>query len=185
MLTMRPQPASSMSGNTAWIMWKTPLRLTSITPLPVLELDVGEPLEPIEAGGVDQNGDRTELIADGRERSVDLRTVGHVGGERELRFGRIEVDGGDVVAVFAEPLGDGQADAGTAPGDDSGLHVQAPSADHLATKNRPSIMRTVLSNCGLPQGAGNYSRPAKMLRTLPAALIESMPVSFLPLVEFS
>lgn len=31
MLTMRPQPASIMSGNTAWVVWKTPLRLTSIT----------------------------------------------------------------------------------------------------------------------------------------------------------
>src|SRR3954454_3189108 len=31
MLTMRPQPASIMSGNTAWMQWNTPLRLTSIT----------------------------------------------------------------------------------------------------------------------------------------------------------
>ena len=31
MLTMRPQPASSMSGSTAWMQWKTPLRLTSMT----------------------------------------------------------------------------------------------------------------------------------------------------------
>src|SRR6476659_8761311 len=31
MLTMRPQPASIMSGSTAWMQWKTPLRLTSIT----------------------------------------------------------------------------------------------------------------------------------------------------------
>gem|GEM_PF-7117106 len=31
MLTIRPQPASSMSGSTAWVTWKTPLRLTSIT----------------------------------------------------------------------------------------------------------------------------------------------------------
>ena len=30
MLTMRPQPASIMSGSTAWKQWKTPLRLTSI-----------------------------------------------------------------------------------------------------------------------------------------------------------
>src|SRR3954447_6837951 len=28
MLTMRPQPASIMSGSTAWMQWKTPLRLT-------------------------------------------------------------------------------------------------------------------------------------------------------------
>ena len=31
MLTMRPQPASIMSGSTAWMQWKTPLRLTSMT----------------------------------------------------------------------------------------------------------------------------------------------------------
>jgi len=31
MLTMRPQPASTMSGSTAWMVWNTPLRLTSIT----------------------------------------------------------------------------------------------------------------------------------------------------------
>ncbi len=31
MLTMRPQPASIMSGSTAWVQWKTPLRLTSTT----------------------------------------------------------------------------------------------------------------------------------------------------------
>src|SRR3954452_6272008 len=31
MLTMRPQPASIMSGSTAWMQWKTPLRLTSTT----------------------------------------------------------------------------------------------------------------------------------------------------------
>jgi hypothetical protein len=31
MLTIRPQPASSMSGSTAWVTWKTPFRLTSTT----------------------------------------------------------------------------------------------------------------------------------------------------------
>src|ERR1043166_5088996 len=31
MLTMRPQPASIMSGSTAWMQWNTPFRLTSIT----------------------------------------------------------------------------------------------------------------------------------------------------------
>ena len=28
MFTIRPQPASIMSGSTAWIMWKTPCRFT-------------------------------------------------------------------------------------------------------------------------------------------------------------
>ena len=31
MFTIRPQPASTMSGSTAWQQWKTPLRLTLIT----------------------------------------------------------------------------------------------------------------------------------------------------------
>ncbi len=31
MLTIRPQPAAVMSGSTAWMQWKTPFRLTSIT----------------------------------------------------------------------------------------------------------------------------------------------------------
>src|SRR6187397_1726617 len=31
MLTIRPQPASTMSGSTAWTQWNTPLRLTSMT----------------------------------------------------------------------------------------------------------------------------------------------------------
>ena len=31
MFTMRPHPASTMSGSTAWMVWNTPLRLTSIT----------------------------------------------------------------------------------------------------------------------------------------------------------
>ena len=30
MLTMRPQPASTMSGRTAWVVWKTPCRLMSM-----------------------------------------------------------------------------------------------------------------------------------------------------------
>ena len=64
MLTMRPQPASTMSGSTAWTQWKTPLRLTSIDPLPVLERDLGEPLELLESGGVHQDRDRSELGAD-------------------------------------------------------------------------------------------------------------------------
>src|SRR6266568_544836 len=38
MLTIRPQPASSMSGSTAWMQWKTPFRLTSITRTPRNEL---------------------------------------------------------------------------------------------------------------------------------------------------
>jgi hypothetical protein len=31
MFTMRPQPASVISGNTAWMQWNTPFRFTSTT----------------------------------------------------------------------------------------------------------------------------------------------------------
>ena len=41
--------------------------------LPVLEREVGEPLEAVQPGGVHQNGDRAELRADGGQRGVDLR----------------------------------------------------------------------------------------------------------------
>ena len=37
MLTIRPHPASIMSGSTAWMQWKTPLRLTSMTRCQTLE----------------------------------------------------------------------------------------------------------------------------------------------------
>ena len=49
MLTMRPQPASIMSGSTAWMQWKTPLRLTSMTFCQSLEGDVDEALEAVQA----------------------------------------------------------------------------------------------------------------------------------------
>ena len=105
--------------------------------LPIRELDVGEPLEPVKAGGVDQNGDRAQLLADGRQCRVDLRAVGDVGGERQLRLGGFEVDGRHVVAVFAEPLRDGQADSGAATGDDSRSHVVTGPGDRVRHKESP------------------------------------------------
>ncbi len=80
---MRPQPAVQHVGQHRLDHMEDPVEVDVDQPLPILEVDVGEPLEPVQAGSVDQNGDRAELIADGRERRVHLRPVGHVGGERE------------------------------------------------------------------------------------------------------
>ena len=52
-----------------------------------LERDVGEPLEALEPGGVDQNRHRPELGADRRQRVVDLRAVRDVGGVGEFVVG--------------------------------------------------------------------------------------------------
>ena len=102
-------------------------------PLPVVERDVGEALEALEPGGVDQNRHRPQLRADGRQRVVDRGAVGDVGGVGEFGVGWIEVDDRDVQAVGAQPLGDRVSDAGSASGHDRGLHAQAS-----AIKNRPS-----------------------------------------------
>ena len=61
MLTMRPQPASIMSGSTAWMQWKTPLRLTSMTCCQSSNVRSVKRLKRSSPGGVDQDGDRTEL----------------------------------------------------------------------------------------------------------------------------
>ena len=73
MLTMRPQPASIMSGSTAWMQWKTPLRLTSITRCQSSNVRSVNRLNFVEPGGVDQNRHRPELGADRGQRVVDLR----------------------------------------------------------------------------------------------------------------
>ena len=103
--------------------------------LQVVEREVGEPLEAFHPRGVHQDGDRAELLPDGAQRGVDRGAVGDVGGVRELLVGRDEVEGGDVIAVGAQPIRDGLADAGTAAGDDGGLHEAAPVS---IIKNLPS-----------------------------------------------
>jgi hypothetical protein len=111
-------------------------------PLPGLEAEVGEALEPVHAGRVDQDGDRAQLFPDGGQCLVYLRAVGHVGllpGRRIGHFGRVEVEGGDAVALGAQPLRDGQADAGGTARDDGGLHVQVRARrSRLTHENLPS-----------------------------------------------
>jgi len=108
-------------------------------PLPGLEAEVGEALEPVHAGRVDQDGDRAQIFPDGGQCLVYLRAVGHVGLLPELRIGRVEVEGGDPVPLGAQSLRDGQADAGGAARDDSGLHVQVRAhRSRLTHENLPS-----------------------------------------------
>ena len=74
--------------------------------------DVGETLEVVPAGGVDQNRHRPELATDPRKRVVHLRPVGDVGRERRRVVGRLQIDGGDLETVLAQPRRDGLTDSG-------------------------------------------------------------------------
>jgi hypothetical protein len=133
--------------------------------LPIRELDVVEPLETVEPGGVDQNGDRAQLLADARQCGVDLRAIGDVGGERELRLGRFEVDGRDLVAVFAESLRDGQADSGAAAGDHGRSHVVTRAETVTGTKNLPSEYENLtLTLQPLARRLRNRIQPGKTLK---------------------
>ena len=80
---MRPHPASSMSGSTAWIMWKTPLRLTSITRCQSANSMWANRLNPSRPAALTRTVTGPSLLADARQRGVDLRAVGDVGGERQ------------------------------------------------------------------------------------------------------
>src|ERR1700757_2782808 len=42
-----------------------PIEVDVDQPLPIRELDVVETFEPVQAGGVDQNSDRAQLLTDG------------------------------------------------------------------------------------------------------------------------
>src|SRR6516165_3268259 len=108
-------------------------------PLPVLERDVVETVEAVQARGVDQNRHRPQPGANRRQRGIHLRSFRYVGGESEIGFRRSEVDGRDVQTVGAQPLRDGQADTGSAAGDNRGLHAEAstPNVAVSATKNVP------------------------------------------------
>ncbi len=155
MLTMRPQPASTMSGSTACTQWNTPLQVDVDDVLPVVERQIGESLEAFHPRGVHQDGDRTELFPDCGQRGVDRSAVGDVGGVRELVVGRQEVEGGDVIPVGAQPIRDSLADARAASGDDGRLHGAASVS---IVKNLPfeyenrtlalcSIARQIRPNC--------------------------------------
>ena len=87
MLTMRPHPASTMSGSTAWMVWNTPFRLTSIT-LDHSWNDMCEnflkPSTPaaLTSTRIGPNSSRIAAMA-----AVDLRAVGDVGDVTEPVIG--------------------------------------------------------------------------------------------------
>ena len=122
MLTMRPQPASIMSGRTAWMQWKTPLRLTSMTRCQRSNDDVVERLEASRPAALTRIGHRPELGANAGQCLVDLGAVRDVGGVGELVVGRVEVEHGDVEAVGAQSIDDRLADARAASGHHGVLH---------------------------------------------------------------
>ena len=133
MLTMRPQPAAIMSGTTAWQQWNVPVRLTSRMRFQVSALDLEERAEAVETGVVDEHGGGTQTRPHLGDRGVEAGTVGDVHGQadggaargRDLGRGivgglAVEVEHGDRQAVGGQPLGDGEADARAAAGDDGG-----------------------------------------------------------------
>jgi hypothetical protein len=125
-------------------------------PLPVLERDIGESLEPFEPGGVDQNRHRSQLCTDGVQRGVHRSAIRHVGGIGEIVVRRVEVERGDVQAIGAQPLSDGLADAGATTGHDGVLHV---TAWRSTIKNRPSDYENrTLVYCDLARQSGKPIR---------------------------
>lgn len=61
-----------------------PVQVDVDHPLPILERDVGEALEAVQAGRVDENQDRSQPFPDFRQRRVDLRAVGDIRGVAEV-----------------------------------------------------------------------------------------------------
>ncbi len=138
MLTMRPpQPASIMSGSTAWTQWKTPLRLTSMTRCQRSN-EVSRNLPKLSRPAALTRMETGQLGADGVHRLVDGGPVGDVGHERVRRVRRVEIEDGDVVPVGAESVRDGQPDPGPAAGHDSILHLQSLLICGRDLKNQPS-----------------------------------------------
>ena len=87
--------------------------------------EVGEPPERGHAGGVHQDGDRPERASDGIESCVDRGAIGDVGDVAEVGVGFGDVDGGHVVTVGPQAIGDGPADARRTTRHESCLHAQA------------------------------------------------------------
>ncbi len=64
---------------------------------------VGEALEAVQAGGVDQHRDRAELGPNRIECGVDSCAVGHIRDMREIVIRWLQVEYRDVEAVGAQP----------------------------------------------------------------------------------
>ena len=141
------------------MVWKTPLQVDVDHPLPILEREVAETLEPVQARGVDQHGDRTQPVPDGRQRGIHLRPVCHVGGESQIGIRRLEVDDGDIKTVGAQAIRHRRADTGPATGDHRGLH------DHNIQASTENV--TVSTTKNLPRNYENLTLTPERLATLP------------------
>ena len=156
--------------------------------LPVLEREVAESLEPVQARGVDQNRHRPQPRADRRQRGIHLRPIRHVGGERQIGIRRSEIDRGDVQAVGAQPMRNRQTNPGSTTGDHRCLHAQAPTVNAAisVTKNLPrNYENLTLRRNGVQHARETAPQPAP--RTFPGRVIvcaagdagRAIPMSFL------
>ncbi len=81
MLTIRPPPADRITGTTAWLVTKTPVRSTRTMRVPVVAavlVDRAAVLDRVDAGVVHQDADRPQAVddlTDGGSHGVD---IGHV-----------------------------------------------------------------------------------------------------------
>ena len=118
MLTMRPQPRSTMPGATAWMTRKVPCTLTSnVRSHAAGSVSTQRLVRPDDAGAVDQDVDRPDR-GDGRGDRCGIRDVDAVVGVRR------DVERDDFDAVGPQSVGAGGAESALAAGDDRALHVE-------------------------------------------------------------
>ena len=117
--------------------------------LPIVEREIGEPLEAVHACSVDEHRHGSQLGADALEGGVDRGTVGDVGGVGELLLAGIEIEGRYLKAVGPKTIRDRGADARSAPGHHSGLHKQAsPIKNHpFEYENRTLAHCSIARQC--------------------------------------
>ena len=139
-VTMRPQPAASMSGTAAWTQVNVPVRLTAMIRSHFSGVMSAQRIEGLDARAGDEDLDGPELGADLRERGVDRLPVGDVDLDRhglgvlslELRGClvcglAVSVEDRNVVAVGNELAGDTEPDPGGSAGDDGDPAHRPPS----------------------------------------------------------
>ena len=149
-VTMRPHPASTMSGTAAWRQWKVPERLTAIMRSHGLGSDVEEVLETLDAGAGHEDLDparascRTPSSAASTANAI-ADVDGHPERGRNRRPGspwppraavsRDDVEHGDLVPLPRQVPADGPPHARAAPGDHRhAAHVRPPVALPACTR---------------------------------------------------
>ena len=141
MVTIRPHPASSMSGRAAWTQVNVPVRLTPMIrshPSAVMSRTGVNDFDP---GAGHQDLDRAKIRPDTVEPGVNRGPVGDVDVDgngrgslasqfvgRRLGRGSVAVDNGDTVAIGGEPPGNAEADSRSPTGDDGNPAHRSASA---------------------------------------------------------